>query len=213
MAVGSDLGDDREREVLGAEAFGKFAVGGDAHALGLFLPQRLRHQHMGHFRGADAERKRAEGAMGRGVAIAANDQQARQRQPQFRADHMHDALAAVVEPEQGDVLIGGVLVQLADHARDFGIGDRLATAARRHVMVGDAERQLRLRHRGAALRQAAESVERAFMHIMSIDPKQRLAVALHDLVPGPELVEQCQWRGHAVISGSSPLQWERYIVC
>jgi len=151
--------------------------------------------------------------MGRGVAIAANDQQARQRQPQFRADHMHDALAAVVEPEQGDVLIGGVLVQLADHARDFGIGDRLATAARRHVMVGDAERKLRFRHRGAALRQAAESVERAFMHIMSIDPKQRLAVALHDLVPGPELVEQCQWRGHAVISGSSPLQWERYIVC
>jgi hypothetical protein len=55
------------------------------------------------------------------------------------------------EPEQGDVLIGGVLVQLADHARDFGIGNRLAAAARRHIMVGDAERQFRLGHRRAAL--------------------------------------------------------------
>jgi hypothetical protein len=142
-----------------AEAFGKFAVGGDAHALGLFLPQRLRHQHMGHFRGADAKRERAEGAMGRGVAVTANDEQARQRQAQFGADHMHDALAAVVEPEQGDVLIGGILVQLADHARDFGIGNRLAAATRRHIMVGDAECQFRLRHRRAALGQPVESVE------------------------------------------------------
>ena len=212
-AVGADFGDDRQREVLGAEAFGKFAEGGDAHPFGLFLPECLRHQHMGHFRGADAERKRAEGAMGRGVAVAANDQQARQRQAQFRADHMHDALAAVVEPEQGDVLIGGILVQLADHARDFGIGNRLAAAARRHIMIGDAERQFRLRHRGATLRQPAESVERAFMHIVAIGPKQRLAVALHDLVPGPELVEQCEWRGHAAISGSRALRCERYIVC
>ena len=118
-----------------------------------------------------------------------------------------------LSPNKVMCLIGGILVQLADHARDFGIGNRLATAARRHIMIGDAERQFRLRHRGAALGQAAESVERAFMHIVAIDPKQRLAVALHDLVPGPELVEQCQWRGHAAISGSRALRWERYIVC
>jgi hypothetical protein len=66
-------------------------------------------------------------------------------------------------------------------------------------MVGDAERQFRLRHRRAAFLEAAESVERAFMHIVAIDPKQRLAVALDDLVPGPELVEQGEWRGHGTI--------------
>ena len=76
------------------------------------------------------------------------------RQAQFRSDHMHDALPAIVEPEQGDVLIGGIFIELADHARDFGIGNRLAAAARRHIVVGDAERQSRLGHRWRRVRQA-----------------------------------------------------------
>ena len=147
------------------------------------------------------------------MAVAANDQQARQRQAQFRADHMHDALAAVVEPEQRDAVIGGVLSQLADHARDFGIGDRPAAAARRHVMVGDAECQLRLRHRRAALRQPAESVERAFVHVMAVDPKQRLrrlrcTISCAD----PELVEQGQRRGHAAIPSAAGIAVERLIL-
>ena len=106
-AVGADPGDDRKRKVLGGDVLGEPAVNGDPHALGLFLPKRLRHQHMGDFRRADAERECAEGAMRRGVAVAANDQKTRQGQSQFRADDMNDALTRVLQPEQGDALIGG----------------------------------------------------------------------------------------------------------
>ena len=46
-------------------------------------------------RGADAVRQRAEGAMRRGVAVAADDGRAGQREALLGADDMHDALAAV----------------------------------------------------------------------------------------------------------------------
>ena len=72
------------------------AVDGDAHALRLFLPDRLRHQHMRDFGGADAEGVGAERAMRRGVAVAADDQQAGQGQALLGADDMHDALARIV---------------------------------------------------------------------------------------------------------------------
>ena len=42
----------------------------------------------------------------------------------------------------------------------------------------------------------AEGVERAFMHIVAIDPEQRFAIALHNLAPHPEFVEQGERRGH-----------------
>jgi hypothetical protein len=37
-AVRADFRDDRKRKVLSAETCGEFAIGGDAHAFGLFLP-------------------------------------------------------------------------------------------------------------------------------------------------------------------------------
>ena len=76
------------------------AVDRDAHALRLLLPQRLRHQHMRHLGGADAEGVGAERAVRGGVAVAADDREARQGQPLLRADHMDDALARIAEAEQ-----------------------------------------------------------------------------------------------------------------
>ena len=55
---------------------------------------------MRHFGRADAKRIGAERAMGRGVAVAADDQESRQRQPLLGPDHMDDALARIVEAEQ-----------------------------------------------------------------------------------------------------------------
>ena len=84
-AVGADMRDDREHDVLGGDARRGTAIDRDAHALRLLLPDRLRHQHMRDFGGADAERVGAERAVGRGVAVAADDQQARQGQALLRA--------------------------------------------------------------------------------------------------------------------------------
>ena len=67
---------------------------------------------MRHFGGADAEGVGAERAVGRGVAVAAHDQQARQGQALLGTDDMHDALPGIVQAEQLDAVLGGVLLDL-----------------------------------------------------------------------------------------------------
>jgi hypothetical protein len=50
---------------------------------------------------ADAEGHRAEGTVRRGVAVAADDGDARHRETQLRADDVHDALLLVAERSAG----------------------------------------------------------------------------------------------------------------
>ncbi len=54
-AVGADLADDGENDVLGRHAARQFALDRDAEGFGLGLRQRLRGQHVLDFAGADAE--------------------------------------------------------------------------------------------------------------------------------------------------------------
>ena len=56
----------------------QLAVDLDQHVLGLLLDQRLGGEHMLDLRRADAMGERAEGAMGRGMAVAAHDGRAGQ---------------------------------------------------------------------------------------------------------------------------------------
>ena len=84
---------------------GESPVDGHAHGLRFLLDQRLRREHMLGLRGADAEGERAERAVGRGVAVAAHQRDARQGEALLRADDVADALAPVelvviFEPEQ-----------------------------------------------------------------------------------------------------------------
>ena len=57
------------------------------------LQQALRGQHVLDLAGADAEGERAEGAVGGGVAVAADDGHARLREPELGPDDVHDAAA------------------------------------------------------------------------------------------------------------------------
>ena len=124
--------------------------------------------------------------MGRRVAVAADDQQSGQGQALFRPDNVHDALARIVEAEQPDAVLFGVVLDLAHHARDLGIGDVVTRTARRHVMIGHAEGQPGLRHLDAAFAKLGEGVKRAFMDVVAVHPQQRLAVvAPHDLMGVP----------------------------
>ena len=142
---------------------------------------------MRHFGGADAKGIGAERAVGRGVAVAADDQQARQRQSLLGTDHMHDALPGIVQSEQLDAVLRGVLLDLPHHARKLGIGDVTPRAAGRHVMVRHAEGQAGLGDLDAPLGQLAEGVERTLMDVVAVDPEQRLAVlAANDLVGWPK---------------------------
>jgi hypothetical protein len=94
---------------LAADAFGQLAVHRHAHVLGLLLDQRLGRQHVLDLRSADAMRERAEGAMRRGVAVAADDGRARQREALLRPDDVDDALALVVLVEILDAEFLGIL--------------------------------------------------------------------------------------------------------
>ena len=91
----ADLADDREDHVLGGDAGRQLAVDGDAHVLRLALDQRLRGEHVLDLARADAVRERTEGAVRRGVAVAADDGHAGQGEALLRADDVDDALAAV----------------------------------------------------------------------------------------------------------------------
>ena len=80
---------------LAVDARRQRAVDGDPHVLRLLLDQRLGGEHMLDLRGADAVGERAEGAVGRGVAVAADDGHAGQREALLRPDDVDDALAVV----------------------------------------------------------------------------------------------------------------------
>ena len=68
-------------------------------------------------RRADAVRQRAEGAVGRGVAVAADDGRAGQGEALLGPDDMHDALALVALVVIFDAEIAGVLRQRLDLQR------------------------------------------------------------------------------------------------
>ena len=74
----------------------------DAQALGLALHHGLRGEHVLELRRADAEGERAHAAMGAGVAVAADQRRAGQRQAQLGADDVDDAVAVLADVEQAD---------------------------------------------------------------------------------------------------------------
>src|SRR6516164_8108255 len=169
-AVGANARDDGEHDILRSDARSEMSVDGNAHALGLALPQRVRHQHMGNFGGADAESEGPERAMGRGVAVAAHDQQAGQGKTLLWSHHVDDSLAGIIEPEYLYPMLGGVFFERTHHARDLGIVDDAPRAARRDVVIGDSEGEAWLGDSRAARLDLAEGVERSFMHVMAVDP-------------------------------------------
>ena len=74
------------------------------------------------FRGADAIGERAEGAMRRGVAVAADDGGAGQGEALLRADDVDDALSLIELVEIFDAEVLGVLRQRRDLLGAFRIG-------------------------------------------------------------------------------------------
>ncbi len=102
---------------------------GDRHRLGPAGRQRLGGQHVLDLAGADAERERAEGAVGGGVGVAADDRDARLGQPELRADDVHDALLDVAQRVQPHAELGAVAAQRLQ----LGAGDRVGDRACRTV--------------------------------------------------------------------------------
>ena len=147
---------------------------------------------------ADAVRQRAEGAVRRGMAVAADDGRAGQREALLGPDHMHDALALVALVVIFDAEIAGVLRQRFDLQRRLGIVDALGAVGGRHVVIDHGQRLLRRAHLAAGHAQALESLRaRHLVHQMAIDIEQAGAVRrfVHQMGV-PDLVVEGAGLGH-----------------
>jgi hypothetical protein len=106
---------------------------------------------MRHLARADPEGERAERAMGRGVAVAADHRHAGKGQPLLGRRDMHDALFGIGQLEGSDSVGAGVALEGLDDAADLGIGDLGVPARdRRRVMVAEAEGEVAPAHRQPA---------------------------------------------------------------
>ncbi len=131
-AAGSaDRPDNMQDQVLCGHAWAQVAFDAYFHGLRLLEQQGLRGENMLDLAGADAERERADPAMAGGVAVAADNGRAGQRESQFRADDMHDALVDVGRAEIADAEFRGVSFQRRQLLGAFQIGDRNAFAIAR----------------------------------------------------------------------------------
>ena len=142
-ACGADFADDGQNDIFRGHAGRQFAVDRDAHILGLGLDQRLGREHMLDFRGADTMRQCAERAMRRGVAVAADDGGAGQREALLGSDDVDDALALIELVEIFDAKFAGVFGQGCNLRRRFRIRNAMRTVRCWHVMVDHGQRLFR----------------------------------------------------------------------
>ena len=185
-AGGADLTDDGENDVLGGYPRRQRAIDGHAHILGLLLCERLGRQHVLDLAGADAVRQGPEGAMGRGVAVAANDGRPRQGKPLFGTDHVHDALTDVAFI----VVFDAELLGISGHGFDLGaaflILDPVSPIRRgRDIVIDHGQRLVRRAHLTPGEAQTFEGLRaRHFVHEVTVDIENAGAIRLagHDVV-------------------------------
>ncbi len=144
------------------------------------------------FRRADAVGERAERAMGAGVAVAAHQRHAGQREALLRPDDVDDALALVelVEIFQPEEL--GVLGEIGDLRLALRIGILLPPVGGRHIVIDDAQRLIGRVHLAAGEPQSLERLRaRDLVHQMPVDIDEAGAVRLFvDEVVGPDFIVQ-----------------------
>ena len=166
----------------------------------LNLRQALRRQHVLHFAGADAECERAERAVRRGVAVAADDGAARLRDSEFGPDHVHDALVPAVHVEQIDAELLAVFRERLELRGGVRIEHRQRAVFRRNRVVHHRECQFRPAHLAPRRLQPGKRLRRSgFVDQMPVDVNQRrLAGLLVDDVRFPDFFVQSA-RRHSVM--------------
>jgi hypothetical protein len=185
----ADLADDGEDDVLGGDARRQRAVDLDPHVLGLALDQRLGGEHMLDLGSADAVGKRAKSAVGRGVAVAADDRRARQREALLRPDDVHDALPRVELVVIFDAEFARVLCQFLDLLAALRISDAAAAVGGLDVVVDDGQRLVRRAHLAPGQPQTLEGLRaRDLVDEVAVDVDEaELTGRLQDMLV-PDLV-------------------------
>jgi hypothetical protein len=200
----ADLGDERQDHVLGGDPAPQGAGEVDPERLGPALEQALAGQHVLHLGGADPERERPEGAVGGGVAVAANDGHARLGEAELRPDDVDDALLVRPEIEEGDAVLARVPGELPELRRGLAVaplvpeGDEAAAGrlGGRGVVHG-RHRPIRPAHPDAARLERGERLRRGdLVHQVEVDVDDgRRPRLLDHHVPVPDAIEERARRG------------------
>ena len=99
---------------------------------------------------ADAIGQRTEGAVGRGVAVAAHQRDAGKGETLLRADDVDDALALVELVVIFEIEEFGVLGEISDLRLALRIGILLPAVGGRYVVIDHEQRLIRRAHLAAA---------------------------------------------------------------
>src|SRR5262249_21270315 len=137
-AADADLADDAEDEILGGDAARQLAVAADLHRLRPRLRHRLSRQDVLDLGRTDAERERAERAVGRRVRVATDDRHAGLGEPELRPFHVDDALARAADVVERDAELFAVAAERLELRTADLVLDRLLGAPRVgwHVVIG-----------------------------------------------------------------------------
>src|SRR4030095_6926538 len=115
-----------------------------AHATHLERLEReaLRGEDVAHLRGTNAEGDCAEGTMRRRVTVAAGDRHAWLGQSKLGTDHVHDALAVVVEPREPETEIAHVALERGHHVFGHHVEERSRAYLRGPDVIARRERTI-----------------------------------------------------------------------
>ena len=142
-AADADPRDQREDDVLGADAGGEPAVDPDLVGLRVALEERLgREDHLDLAR-PDPERERPERAVRARVRVAAHDRHPRLGQPELRADDVDDALCRVADAVERDAELRAVGLELVDLGERHRVEERQAAVGGRDRVIRGGDRLAR----------------------------------------------------------------------
>ena len=141
---GAEARDRMQDQILGRDAEGEFAVDAQAHCLGLALHERLRREHVRHFRRANPEGQRPKAPVRAGMGVTTDDRRAGQREPEFGTDDVHDALVAGAWREVDDAVRGAACLQAAAKRRAGRVRVNRATRCTRQHVIGGRKGQRRI---------------------------------------------------------------------
>src|SRR5262245_1600406 len=147
------------------------------HVFWFALPQCLSCQYVGDLRCADTKGEGTHCPVCRSVAVAANDDHSRLAQALLGPDDMHNALALIVEAEQGHTGFARMNLKVLDHGAAVRLIDRRQPATRRrYIMVRRGERSIGTAYGQVPLPEHAERIAGSIMDQMTIDVQERRTV-------------------------------------
>ena len=152
----------------------------------------------------DAKGQCAERAVGRGMAVAANQREAGLRESQFRSDDVEDALVLVADVEQRYAKLPAVDTELIDLPGGDGIEDRKSAVGRWDAVIHRGDRAVGPPNSDAAVTKTLKSLRGSHLvDQMQINKQdRRTARFMADDVLVPDFLVECALLAHVSLDAS-----------